>query len=77
MYLVETKGYVGAEVAQKDRAATLWCENATALAGTTWRCRRVDHVELEKLGPNHLSDLVALLVRRRSGVLLDGGTVSP
>ena len=62
MYLMETKGYVGAEVAQKDRAATIWCENATALAGITWRYRRVDQVELEKLGPKHLSDLVAMLV---------------
>lgn len=31
MYLIETKGMVGAEVEQKDAAATLWCENATAL----------------------------------------------
>jgi type III restriction enzyme len=60
MYLIETKGYVGAEVAQKDRAATIWCENATALSGTTWRYRRVDQREFEKLGPRHLSDLAAL-----------------
>jgi hypothetical protein len=34
-------------------------------------------VEFEKLGPKYLSDLVALRVWRRSGVLLDGGTMSP
>jgi type III restriction enzyme len=63
MYLIETKGYVGAEVAQKDRAATIWCENATALAGATWRYRRVDQREFEKLGPRYLSDLAALFVQ--------------
>jgi hypothetical protein len=52
---------VGAEVAQKDRAATIWCENATALAGAPWRYRRVDQPEFEKLAPRHLSDLAALL----------------
>lgn len=62
MYLLETKGYVGAEVAQKDRAATIWCENATALSGIAWRYRRVDQREFEKLGPKHLSDLAALFV---------------
>jgi hypothetical protein len=45
MYLIETKGYVGAEVAQKDRAATIWCENATALTGSKWRYRRVNQDE--------------------------------
>jgi type III restriction enzyme len=69
MYLLETKGYVGAEVAQKDRAATIWCENATALSVNTWRYRRVDQREFEKLGPQHLSDLAALLP---GGVWTDG-----
>jgi type III restriction enzyme len=62
MYLLETKGYVGAEVAQKDRAATIWCENATALSGTTWHYRRVDQREFQKLAPTHLTDLAALVV---------------
>lgn len=61
MHLLETKGYVGAEVAFKDRAASTWCENATALAGATWRYRRVDQREFEKLAPSHLADLVALV----------------
>ncbi len=60
MHLIETKGYIGSEVGQKDRAATVWCENSTALAGGTWRYRRVDQRDFEKLAPNHLADLVAL-----------------
>ena len=60
MYLIETKGYVGAEVAQKDRAASVWCENATVLTKATWRYRRVNQVDFEKLAPKHFSDLAAL-----------------
>jgi type III restriction enzyme len=60
MHLMETKGYVGAEVAQKDRAATVWCENATALTGVTWRYRRINQPDFTKLAPSHLGDLVAL-----------------
>lgn len=60
MHLIETKGYVGSEVGQKDRAATIWCENSTALAGGTWRYRRVDQRDFEKLAPNHLADRIAL-----------------
>jgi type III restriction enzyme len=33
-WLVETKGAETVEVGYKDRAATLWCENATMLTGT-------------------------------------------
>ena len=32
-YLIETKGLEDVNVASKDRAATLWCENATLLTG--------------------------------------------
>jgi hypothetical protein len=42
-------------------AATIWCENATALSGTCWRYRRVDQRGFEKIAPKHLGDLVALL----------------
>ncbi len=61
MLLLETKGYVGAEVAQKDRAATIWCENATTLSGATWRYRRINQRDFEKLNPRHVSDLDVLL----------------
>ena len=33
-YLIETKGLVDINVAFKDRAAQLWCENATALTAS-------------------------------------------
>ena len=42
-HLIETKGREDIDVVHKDRAATIWCENATLLtgfAGTTSRCRR-------------------------------------
>ncbi len=60
MYIIETKGYVGVEVAQKDRAAAMWCENATVLVGVTWRYQRVNQREFEKLSPRYLADLAAL-----------------
>jgi type III restriction enzyme len=59
-YLLETKGIVATDVAAKDRAALLWCENATALAGTDWHYMRIDQREFQKLAPTHFSDLTAL-----------------
>lgn len=59
-FLVETKGLVGVEVDQKDRAAKQWCENAATLSGTKWKYRRVDQREYEKLAPKYFSDLSAL-----------------
>lgn len=59
-WLVETKGYEGVEVAQKDRAATLWCENATRLTGDTWRYLKVQQKEFEKLQPRDFADLMML-----------------
>lgn len=61
MHLIETKGYVGAEVSQKDRAATLWCENATTLTGKTWHYRRVNQRAFEQLAPKYFSDLTVLV----------------
>jgi len=59
-YLLETKGAETAEVQHKDRAATLWCENATALTGTKWMYRKVLQREFERLAPRCLGDLEAL-----------------
>ncbi len=59
-WLIETKGLEGPEVGHKDRAATLWCENATALTGTTWRYLKVLQKEFTKLQPADFSDLLAL-----------------
>ena len=34
--MIETKGQENIDVAHKDRAATIWCENATLLTDVTW-----------------------------------------
>jgi type III restriction enzyme len=41
MWLVETKGQESLEVAFKDRAAQMWCENAKILTGQQWRYVKV------------------------------------
>ncbi|MDQ2807770.1 MAG: DEAD/DEAH box helicase family protein [Chloroflexota bacterium] len=60
-WLIETKGAETVEVVHKDRAATLWCENATALTGTPWRYLKVPQKEFQKLQPGDFSDLLALI----------------
>jgi len=45
------------DVARKDRAATLWCENATVLAGIPWRYLKVPQKHYEKLQPADFADL--------------------
>jgi type III restriction enzyme len=57
-WLIETKGMESVEVAHKDRAATLWCENATLLTDTTWRYLKVPQKEFEKLQPTDFADLL-------------------
>jgi type III restriction enzyme len=55
-YVLETKGQENIDVAHKDRAATIWCENATLLTDVTWAYVKVPQVEFGKLNPNVLSD---------------------
>ncbi len=55
-YVIETKGQENIDVAHKDRAATIWCENATLLTGVTWLYLKVPQVEFGKLQPQVLSD---------------------
>lgn len=62
-WLFETKGQETAEVARKDRAATLWCENATKLSKRTWKYTKVPQKDFEALQPHRLADLVALEVQ--------------
>jgi type III restriction enzyme len=57
-YLVETKGREDVDVANKDRAATLWCENATRLTGIAWEYIKVPQKEFEKLQPDQFGDLL-------------------
>lgn len=57
-YLVETKGREDTEVLNKDRAATVWAENATELTGQQWRYVKVMQKEFEQLQPVVFSDCV-------------------
>lgn len=56
-YLLETKGREDIDVAHKDRAAVLWCENATLLTGTIWQYLKIPQADFEKLQPDQLFDL--------------------
>lgn len=56
-YLIETKGREDVDVANKDRAATLWCENATLLTGKSWQYIKVPQKEYEKLQADEFADL--------------------
>ena len=58
MWLVETKGQESLEVAYKDRAAQMWCENATILTGQQWRYVKVPQKEYYKLQPVEFYDLL-------------------
>lgn len=57
-YVIETKGQENIDVAFKDRAATIWCENATLLTDTAWVYFTVAQIEFGKLKPAVLSDAV-------------------
>ncbi len=57
-YLIETKGREDIDVANKDRAAILWCENATRLTGTLWRYVKVPQKEFEQLQPDEFADVL-------------------
>lgn len=56
-WLVETKGREDIDVANKDRAAILWCENATWLTGTEWSYLKIPQREFEKLQADEFADL--------------------
>jgi type III restriction enzyme len=56
-WLIETKGQVNVDVAHKNQAATLWCENATMLTGTGWQYIIVHQTDYERLQPDSFSDL--------------------
>ncbi len=59
-HLIETKGREDVDVKHKDRAAQLWCENATRLTGTQWEYKKVMQKGFEKLQPDDFEDLIAL-----------------
>lgn len=59
-HLIETKGREDIDVQHKDRAARLWCENATHLTGTEWQYKKVMQKGFEDLRPSDFEDLIAL-----------------
>ncbi|MGI8690197.1 MAG: hypothetical protein ACR2M3_16595 [Thermomicrobiales bacterium] len=58
--LLATKGREDTDVAHKDRAAHIWCENATLLTGAVWLYLIVPQREFEKLHPSDYADLRVL-----------------
>lgn len=59
-WILETKGQETPDVARKDGAAGLWCENATKLTKSAWKYAKVPQKEFENLQPSRLADLTAL-----------------
>src|SRR6516165_7982811 len=59
-YIVETKGLEDTNVANKDRAAQLWCENATQLTGKPWAYLKVLQTAYRQLQPTEFADLLVL-----------------
>ena len=57
-HLIETKGQEEINVAFKDRAANLWCRNATDLTGTPWRFVKVAQVAFNDLAGRTLADII-------------------
>jgi type III restriction enzyme len=57
-YLIETKGREDVDIANKDRAAILWCKNATRLTGQEWQYVKVPQKEYEELHPDEFSDVL-------------------
>ncbi len=57
-YVVETKGLEDVNVAHKDRAARIWCENASILTETTWEYIKVRQTEYTQLQPDQFEDIL-------------------
>jgi type III restriction enzyme len=59
-HLIETKGLEDVNVANKDRAAQVWCENATKLTGKPWSYLKVPQAEFTRLQPARFAEVVFL-----------------
>jgi type III restriction enzyme len=59
-YIVETKGLEDVNVANKDRAAQLWCENTTTLTGKPWAYLKILQTAYTQLQPTRFEDLFVL-----------------
>lgn len=56
-WLIETKGREDIDVAHKDRAARIWCQNASLLTDVLWRYVKVQQIEFGKLQPTDFAEL--------------------
>jgi type III restriction enzyme len=63
-YIAETKGLEDVNVANKDRAAHLWCENTTKLTGKPWAYVKVLQTAYKQLQPTRFEDLLVLANRK-------------
>ncbi|MDE2775570.1 MAG: DEAD/DEAH box helicase family protein [Chloroflexota bacterium] len=59
-YLVETKGLEDIEVANKDRSATIWAEQATGLTGQEWRYVKILQTDFLDLAPASFADCIQM-----------------
>lgn len=59
-YVVETKGREDTDVINKDRAATIWADNATVLTDVDWRYVKVMQRDFEQLQPVQFGDCAYL-----------------
>jgi type III restriction enzyme len=57
-YVIEIKGQENIDVVHKDRAATIWCENATLLTEVRWAYVKVPQSAFAELQPRTLADVV-------------------
>ncbi len=68
-HLIETKGREDVDVVNKDRAASLWCENATRLTGTDWQYIKIPQKEYEKLNADEFADLMVFAGNSSTGLI--------
>ena len=54
------RGLEDVNVANKDRAAHLWCENATKLTNSTWAYVKILQTAYKQLQPTVFEDLLVL-----------------
>jgi type III restriction enzyme len=71
-WLIETKGAETVEVAHKDAAARLWCDNATELSGTIWMYVKVAQTDFHQMQPATFGD-ITLLQQEEASTRAGGG----
>ena len=57
-HLIETKGLEDTNVANKDRAANVWCDNASKLTGVPWSFVKVAQIDYSTLPARTLADVI-------------------